>query len=331
MAAATNTVHRMMTSQPLNDIRDLLQRLPEANEVALDDFHKRQASRGAEDLGGFESLGAWLAQWSGKARPDVRRPLVAIFAGAHGIAAHGVSTRPASWTQNAVDACAAGEAPTSRLCREFDFSLKVFDLALDLPTSDFTVAAALDERACAATMAFGMEALADGTDLLCLGGFGVGGSTVAAAVMATLQGGVAAEWCLPSSAMIDARRETVVTNALVHHRQDLDDPLEVLRRLGGRELAALAGAILAARFQNVPVILDGPSALAAAALVHRARPGAAAHCLMAAPLRLAAYGKATGEMGMSAVLGASNGARSQHPIDGVLAMARLKAAVAVTG
>ena len=97
--------------------------------------------------------------------------------------AQGVSPRPVEATARAVELCAAGGAAINQICLANDLGLKVFDLALHLPTGDITREAALDEHGCAATMAFGMEAIAGGADLLCLGDIGVGNSTVAAAIL----------------------------------------------------------------------------------------------------------------------------------------------------
>ena len=153
-----------------------------------------------------------------------------------------------------------------------------------MPTGDITKEAALDERACAATMAFGMEAVAGGTDLLCVSGLGVGEETVAAAILAAFCGGTGRDWTTPSArtdAAIIEQRAAVIDQALALHKAHLGDPLEVLRRLGGREFAAIAGAILAARMQRVPVVLDGPAALAVAAVLYKLDPSAIGHCLLA--------------------------------------------------
>ncbi|TIV03492.1 MAG: nicotinate-nucleotide--dimethylbenzimidazole phosphoribosyltransferase, partial [Mesorhizobium sp.] len=173
---------------------------------------------------------------------------------------HGISPRPVTATANAVELCAAGGAAVNQICISYDLGLKVFDLALHIPTADITEDAALDERGCAATMAFGMEAIAGGTDLLCLGDLGVGNSTVATALCAALFGGSSADWVGSGSgadASMRARKAEVVAAALAFHGTSLSDPLEALRRVGGREFAAIAGAILAARMQKVPVLLDG--------------------------------------------------------------------------
>ena len=181
---------------------------------------------------------------------------------------HGVTPFPPSVTAQMVENFAAGGAAINQICVAYDLGLKVFDLALEYPTGDITEEAALSERDCAATMAFGMEAIAGGTDLLCIGEMGIGNTTIAAAINLALYGGTAADWVGPgtgSEGEVLQRKIAAVEKAVALHRDHLSDPLEVLRRLGGREIAAMAGAILAARMQKIPVIIDGYVATCAGA------------------------------------------------------------------
>ncbi|MBL8578546.1 MAG: nicotinate-nucleotide--dimethylbenzimidazole phosphoribosyltransferase [Mesorhizobium sp.] len=275
----------MTSALPFDDFRDLMQALPPIDSAAAarvrELFAKTASPPGS--LGRVEDVAVWLAEASGKAPPMINRPLVAIFAGNHGVAAHGVSPRPVEATAKAVELCAAGGAAINPVCLAHDLGLKVFDLALHLPTGDITREAALDERGCAATMAFGMEAVAGGTDLLCLGDIGVGNSTVAAAILFMLYGGAAADWVGRGSAADDAmlvRKIAAADAAVALHGAYRKDPFEVLRRVGGREFAAIAGAIIAARAQNVPVIVDGYAAIAALCVLHAVNPAITAHCLL---------------------------------------------------
>ncbi|TKT79159.1 nicotinate-nucleotide--dimethylbenzimidazole phosphoribosyltransferase [Aquamicrobium sp. LC103] len=274
----------MTSGLPFDDFRDLLKNLPGPDKAASARAAERNARLSAQgvELGRIAGISEWLAAWSGRA-PQVARPLVALFAGTHEVARHGVSPRQISDTQSLVEFCAAGGAAINQLCAANDLGLKVFDLALHLPVADITREAALDERGCAATMAYGMEAIAGGADLICAGSIGVGGSTVAAALMHGLFGGEAREWVGPGSGAEEAmmtRKAEIVARAVALHSAHLKDPLEALRRLGGREFAAIAGAILAARMQKIPVILDGYTGLAAAAVLHQADETAIEHCLL---------------------------------------------------
>jgi nicotinate-nucleotide--dimethylbenzimidazole phosphoribosyltransferase len=272
------------TGLPFDDIRALIARMPQADQSAAAAVKARDSAltKPAGSLGRLEEIVVWLASWQAKPVPSVERPLVAIFAGNHGVVAQGVSAYPASVTQQMVDNFAAGGAAINQICAVNDLSLKVFDLALELPTGDITREPALDEAMCAGTFAFGMEAIAGGVDLLCVGEMGIGNTTIAAALYTALFGGDASLWVGPGTGVDDAgleRKATAVRAALAHHAGHLDDPLEVLRRLGGREFAAMAGAILAARMDRVPVIIDGYVASAAAAVLYAMEPSALDHCI----------------------------------------------------
>ena len=269
---------------PFDDIRALLKQMPSADQAAVAAVRKRDAelTKPPGALGRLEEIAEWLAAWQGKAPPSVNRPLVAVFAGNHGVVAHGVSAYPADVTKQMVANFSAGGAAINQICLAYDLALKVYDLALDIPTGDITREAALEEAECAATMAFGMEASAGGIDLLCVGEMGIGNTTIAAAILCALFGGEAADWVGPGTGLDAdgiARKMGAVDTALGVHAGHLDDPLEVLRRLGGREVAAMAGAILAARMSRVPVIVDGYVATAAAAILYAIDAAALDHCL----------------------------------------------------
>ncbi|QPC88005.1 nicotinate-nucleotide--dimethylbenzimidazole phosphoribosyltransferase [Mesorhizobium sp. NBSH29] len=272
---------------PFDDFRTLLAGVEGPDQGAAARVRALYAATGKPkgSLGRLEDIAEWLAEWTGRAPPVINKPLVAIFAGNHGVAANNViSPRAAASTAQVVELTAAGGAAINQFCIASNLGLKVFDLALDLPTADITQDAALDEKSCAATMAFGMEAVADNIDLLCIGDLGVGNTTVAAALFAALFGGSGADWVGSGSGADDpmmARKAGVVDKALALHGSHLKDPLEALRRVGGREFAAIAGAILAARLQKVPVVLDGFASTAAAAVLHALNPHALDHCVLA--------------------------------------------------
>lgn len=272
------------TGLPFDDFRELLANLPGPDEAAVRAVRERdpQLTKPPGALGRLEQIAEWLAAWTGRA-PAVTRPLVAVFAGNHGVTKQGVSAFPSEVTAQMVANFAAGGAAINQICIAHDLGLKVFDLALEIPTGDITQEAALDERACAATMAFGMESIAGGTDLLCIGEMGIGNTTIAAAIFHGLYGGTAEEWVGPGTGAQGeglTRKIRAVETAVALHRPHLGDPLELLRRLGGREIAAMAGAVLAARVEKIPVIIDGYVATAAAAVLHAANPTALDHCIV---------------------------------------------------
>lgn len=318
----------MTSGLPFDDFRNLLKNLPGPDEAAVAAVRERDAqlTKPAGSLGRLEEIAEWLAAWTGRA-PAVTRPLVAVFAGNHGVVNQGVAPYPQSVTAQMVANFAAGGAAVNQICIANDLGLKVFDLALDYPTADITREAAMDEKTCAATMAFGMEAIAGGTDLLCIGEMGIGNTTVAAAIFHGLYGGDAAEWVGPgtgSTGEVLTRKIDAVGRAIELHRPHLGDPLELLRRLGGREVAAMAGAILAARAERIPVIIDGYVATAAAAVLHAANPTALDHCLAGHVSAESAHAKALARIGKEPLL--SLGMRLGEGSGAALAAGIVKAA-----
>src|SRR5487761_1916958 len=269
----------MTAALPFDDIRELFIHLPEAVTHASADIAARDAqlTKPPGSLGRLEEIASWLGAWQGKARPTIERPLVVVFAANHGVVAQGVSPFPASVTKAMMANFTSGGAAINQICATYDIGLKVFELALDIPTQDITQTAAMEEKEAAATFAFGMEAISGGTDLLGLGEMGIGNTTIAASIYYALYGGSAADWVGRGTGVDDAglaRKTAAVEAAVALHKGHLQDPLEVLRRLGGREIAAVAGAIIAARIERVPVVLDGYVVCAAAAILHAMDPTA---------------------------------------------------------
>lgn len=275
---------RSASGLPFDDIRNLVAQMPGPDEEARAAAAARQGQlvKPPGALGRLEEIAIFIAGWQGREIPQVNRPTVAVFAATHGVAARGVSPYPPEVTKQMVATFTDGKAAVNQICGVFGAGLRVFDLALDMPTPDIVERDALTEAECAATMAFGMEALAGEPDLLCLGEMGIGNTTVAAAIFHGLYGGEAADWVGPGTGAtgeVLARKVEAVRAAVERSRAHLDDPLEVLRKLGGREVAAMAGAILAARLQRVPVVLDGYVVTAAAAVLKALDPHALDHCL----------------------------------------------------
>jgi nicotinate-nucleotide--dimethylbenzimidazole phosphoribosyltransferase len=266
----------------LDDLRRRLGQLPPADAAAAAAAAARQAEltkpKGA--LGRLEELAIWLAAWQGRDPPALERVAALVFAGNHGIAARGVSAYPSAVTAQMVANFEAGGAAINQLCRAAGAELKVVPLELERPTADFCTAAAMSEAQCLDAIQRGMAALAPDLDLLALGEMGIGNTTAAAAICAALYGGPAAWWTGPGSGLDRhgvAHKTAVVGRGLMCHAAAFGSPVEILRRLGGREIAAMAGAILAARERRVPVLLDGFVAGAAAAVLHALEPGALDH------------------------------------------------------
>ena len=261
--------------------------LPPGDDAAAAAVAARQAqlTKPPGSLGRLEDIVAWLARWQGRA-PRLDRVDILVFAGNHGVTAQGVSAYPAAVTAQMVANFSAGGAAINQLARQAGASLRVIALALEAPTSDFTQAPAMDERTFLDAVAQGHDAVAraDAPDLVCLGEMGIGNTTAAAALAAALFGGGAARWAGRGTGVDDAglaRKRAVIAAALARHARLHDDPLALAAALGGRELAALLGAALAARRQGVPVLLDGFVSTAAVAPLAKLRSDALDHALAA--------------------------------------------------
>jgi nicotinate-nucleotide--dimethylbenzimidazole phosphoribosyltransferase len=296
-----------MPANPFAEVLDLLLLVPPGNEEAVDIVRMRDAqlTKPPGSLGRMEELVEWLARWQGKSPPTLDNPMVAIFAGNHGVTDQGVSAFPRDVTAQMVANFTAGGAAISQICALHELNLRVFELALELPTGDITLAPAMDDRMCAATVAYGMEAIAGKPDCLAIGEMGIGNTTVAAAIFAALYGGSGADWVGRGTGVDDAglaRKADAVDRALAFHRDGLSDPLAILARLGGREIAAMLGALVAARHQKIPVFVDGFVATAAAAVAHAVNTEAVDHCIFAHASAESAHAKVLDKLGATPLL-----------------------------
>ena len=256
---------------------------PEPDSVARDAV----ASRAQEVLrpsGAFSRLdhvAAWLAGWQRTGAPAVRRPAILIAAADHGVVGRGVSAYPSEITRAMVAAIDAGVATSSVLARQVPASLRLIDVGVGSPTADLTVEPTMSHDRFREAFIAGRDAVTETEcDLLVLGEMGIGNTTAASAVAASLFGGRGASWVGRGSGLDDeglARKIEVVEVA--RSRVPSATPAEVLRSVGGAELAALAGACLEARLRSIPVVLDGFVCTAAVAPLAVAFPGALDHCI----------------------------------------------------
>jgi nicotinate-nucleotide--dimethylbenzimidazole phosphoribosyltransferase len=315
----------------LAEMRGLLRTLPGPDLDAGTAAAQREAqlTKPAGALGRLEELAQWMATWQGKHPPSADHPRTAVFAGNHGVAARGVSAYPAAVTAQMVQNFIAGGAAVNQLCRTVDADLRVYELALDEPTADFTEAPAMSDEACATAMAYGMMAVEPGVDVLALGEMGIANTTAAAALCCGLFGGRAADWVGPGTGVAGAaleRKIEVVDRAVARHRPEAHDPLEMLRRLGGREFAAIIGAVIAARRARVPVVLDGYACTAAAAVLFAADPRALDHCIVAHRSAEPGHARLLERLGKQPLF--DLGMRLGEASGATLAIAVLKAAIA---
>jgi nicotinate-nucleotide--dimethylbenzimidazole phosphoribosyltransferase len=315
----------MTEFRDLDDVRRICLDLPGGDAEAAASALTRQATltKPPGSLGMLEELAVWLARWQGRSIPRLDRVEIVIFAGNHGVAAQGVSPYPPAVTAQMVGNFAAGGAAINQLALIAGAGLRVVPVAGLDPTADITRAAAMTEAAFLSAVSIGFSAIEPGIDLLCLGEMGIGNTTAAAALAAGLFGGDGARWAGRGTGLDDAglaRKVNAIDAALALHAATRDDPLAVARCLGGHELAAILGAVLAARLHGVPVLLDGFVCTAAAAPLARLNPGGLDHALVSHRSAEAGHGALAAALGKTPLLdlgmrlGEASGAALAVPI-----------------
>jgi nicotinate-nucleotide--dimethylbenzimidazole phosphoribosyltransferase len=272
-----------MQFDSLDDIRRFCRDLPAGDADAADAAAQRQQmlTKPPGSLGRLEELAIWLARWQRREIPRLDRVKIAVFAGNHGVAAHGVSAYPQAVTGQMVANFAAGGAAINQIAKLAGADLTVVPIELDRPTRDFTVAPAMDADEFLSAVDTGYRTVPKNGDLLVVGEMGIANTTTAAMLCAALLGGGAAGWAGRGTGIDDsalARKRAAIEAALDLHRAISGDPLGVAAAVGGRELAAIAGAILAARRHQIPVLLDGFVATAAVVPLTRLNEGILDHC-----------------------------------------------------
>lgn len=318
-----------MSFTSLAEFADLLRAAPGADETARRAAADRngQLTKPPGALGRLEDLALWVAGWQGTGRPVIAAPQVLIFAGNHGVCAQGVSAFPPEVTVQMVANFQHGGAAINQLARAFGASLSVHALDLDRPTGDFTQGPAMTEAETLAALRTGWDAVDPAADLLVVGEMGIGNTTVAAALAAALLGGSGAEWVGRGTGVDNAglaRKARTVDAGLARH--PARDPLQVLANLGGREIAAMAGAMARARLARIPVVLDGFIACSAALVLHAVTPFALDHAVAGHLSAEGAHGRLLAALGKEPLL--SLGLRLGEGSGAALAIGIVQAAVA---
>ncbi len=313
----------------LAEFRDVLAGAPGVDTQAQAEAEARngQLTKPPGALGRLEDLAIWYAGWRGTAKPSIDAPQVIVFAGNHGVTAQGISAFPAEVTEQMVLNFQHGGAAINQLSKAFGAKMDVHSLELDRPTADFTQEPAMSEDDCVAALKAGWDAVDAGTDLLVTGEMGIGNTTSAAAIACALFGGEAGDWTGRGTGVDDdglINKTRVVAQGVSLHTSD--NPLEVLRCLGGREIAAMAGAMAYARVHSVPVIIDGFIATAAAAVLEKAVNGALDHAVAGHLSAEGAHRKMLDHLGKEPLL--SLGLRLGEGSGAALAIGVLKGAIA---
>lgn len=267
-------------------IAELIDSLPQSDDAirAAAAARQDQLTKPPGSLGQLEKLAVWMAEWQQTDRPKIENGKCLVFAGNHGVVKQGVSPFPQEVTQQMVWNFEAGGAAINQLCETAGLELSVTALDLNRPTIDFTTALAMDPDEVLHAMNAGAAALGDSCDYLIVGEMGIGNTTSAAALSMARFGGDAGGWVGPGTGLDPSgvtHKAMIVQAAIDRHGDAFDNPVDLLATFGGRELAAIAGAVLEARLRRIPVMLDGfISSAAAATLTAGNRLDVLDHCMI---------------------------------------------------
>ena len=273
----------MISFNNLREVADVVRALPGKHEAVEAEalLHQNQLTKPPGALGRLEELAVFLASWQGKVKPSLASAQALVFAGNHGICAQGVNPFPQEVTAQMVANFTAGGAAINQLCAVSGAELDVVPLSLETPTANFVEQEALTEDELCSAISTGAQSVNADADILLLGEMGIGNSTVSSALAASVFGGDVARWVGAGTGSDEAgiaRKQAVIEQGLKIHGSRTD--LSALLAFGGREQAAICGAVLAARMARIPVILDGFICSAAAAPLFGIAPDSLDHCLV---------------------------------------------------
>lgn len=275
-------------------LSDALISIPTFQQTAANTARLRQdrLTKPSGSLGRLEELSIQIAGITAKSLPSVDPAVVFVYAADHGVAAQGVSAYPAEVTAQMVLNYAAGGAVINVLARQINASLVVTDVGvahdfpLSLPighrkvrrgTADWTVEPAMTEDEALQALEIGFDTFQsqESVGLAIVGEMGIGNTATAAALTAALTGASPRDVTGRGTGLDPAgveRKIAAVEAGLARLRPGLA-PLRILTEIGGLEIAAMVGTIVAAAASRTPVLLDGFISTCAGLLASRLAPG----------------------------------------------------------
>jgi nicotinate-nucleotide--dimethylbenzimidazole phosphoribosyltransferase len=278
----------MLLEKTLNEIGGLDEKAMKLAQKRLDSLIKPPGS-----LGRLEEIAVQLAGITGQARPEIRKKAVIVMAADHGVVAEGVSAAPPEITAQMLPAFLQGVAGIGVLARQAEAQLVVVDIGVAVPvtypgvvnkkiragSSNIAKGPAMTRSEAVQALETGINLAQDeikkGATLLATGDMGIGNTTPSSAVFAALSGyqvrNITGRGTLVNDEVL-ARKIKVVVQALDVNHPDPHDGLDVVAKVGGLEIAGLAGVILGAASCRVPVILDGFITTAAALVAFALQP-----------------------------------------------------------
>jgi nicotinate-nucleotide--dimethylbenzimidazole phosphoribosyltransferase len=279
----------------MNPLEVYIQQIKPLNEEAMlaAAKHLDQLTKPPGSLGKLEAIAKQVAGITGEKIPDLSRKAVIVMAGDHGVCTEGVSAYPAEVTMQMVMNFLQGGAAVNVLARQAGAEVVCVDIGVNADlshpqllsrkvrkgTNNITQDAAMSRDEALEAIAVGYniveELAAKGVRLFATGEMGIGNTTPSAAMLVVLSG-IELQQAVGRGTGIDDERwqhkQRVITRAITMNHADANDPLEVLSKLGGLEIAGLVGVILGAAAKGCPVIIDGFISSAAALVASRIAP-----------------------------------------------------------
>ena len=265
-------------------LHDRLSDLPSPDDASRVAVHERAAHilRPSGALAWLDDIAEWVAGWQRTDRPRIERPVGLIFAADHGVAAATrVSAYPTGVTEAMFAAYEEGRSTISAFARLAGAEVTAIDVGIGQPTGDIRYESALSPERFDTIVATAFDAVDRlESDLLVLGEMGIGNTTASAAISASLAGGETAAWVGRGTGIDDdgLDRKRIAVQESVRRIAGITDPIEILREVGGAEIAAITAATVAARHRSIPVVLDGYVVTSAVLPLNEIAPSTIDHC-----------------------------------------------------
>lgn len=265
-------------------LRESLSVMEEPNTTALESVRDRARNilRPLGALARFDEIAAWVASWQSTERPQIANPTALVFAADHGVARAGTSAYPTEVTASMLEAYRSSKSTLSVFADIAGATVFAFDVGVGNPTGDIRTETAMSENEFDEALSIGRSAVIEREmDLIVIGEMGIGNTTVASALCSALLGSRTSSWVGRGTGVDDSgfERKVVAVQAACTRVQHLTDPIEIFREIGGKELVAMAGAIVAARERRIPVVIDGFVVSAAVLPLFRLSPAILDHCI----------------------------------------------------
>ncbi|MGB4102443.1 MAG: nicotinate-nucleotide--dimethylbenzimidazole phosphoribosyltransferase [Alphaproteobacteria bacterium] len=254
--------------------QDILQVLP---QLPPPDLAAATAAMGGAASPETREPRGWLARWQGKASPQLRHPRLSLFAANHGI---GAVWRAPVAAKDAIAPVLKKEGVLVEMAVKADCDLRLYEMNLATPTRSFTAAAAMDEAEVVKAISYGMAAVDMGLDLLALGSCGDGQELAAAVIIS----GVTGQPVMALAAKLGISLHVAAQIAGAAERAQAMDGCALLQNFGGPEIAALLGAMIAARMAHTPVLVADWGGLAALCLLDKLDRRASQHVALGGAL-----------------------------------------------